>query len=61
MALPILLDTKGRVADNYGVRGFPAHILIDKNGLIRAFAPGYKNMTNKSGRNLIQFIMDNAD
>ncbi len=56
---PILLDKKGNVAREYGVRGTPAHFLIDNNGVIRAYASGFKNMNSKSARKLIEFIMEN--
>ena len=58
MTFPVLLDTKGKVADGYGIRGMPAHFLVDKKGLIRAYAPGYKDMMSRSSLNLIRFIME---
>jgi len=58
MLFPILLDKKGRVADDYGVRGTPAHFLIDQKGDIKAFAPGFKDWKSKKSRNLIQFMID---
>ena len=56
---PVLLDITGEVAGQYGIRGTPAHFLVDKKGILRAFAPGYKNMASKESRNLIKFVMDN--
>ncbi len=60
ISFPVLLDTTGDVADNYGVRGTPAHLLIDKNGEVKAFATGYKDFKAKSSQRLIQHIIDNT-
>ena len=58
MPFPVLLDFKGQVARDYGIRGTPAHFLIDRKGDIKAFAPGAKNWKSKASRNLIQFMID---
>lgn len=55
---PVLMDVNAKVASNYGIRGTPAHYLIDKKGIIRAYAPGYKNAADKKTINLIRFLMD---
>ena len=58
MPFPILLDVNGKVALDYGIRGTPAHFLIDQSGDIKAFALGYKNLANKKTYKLIQFLID---
>jgi hypothetical protein len=58
MPFPILLDIKGKLADEYGVRGTPAHFLIDRKCNIKAFASGYKDWKSKKSKNLIQFMID---
>ena len=58
MPFPILLDIEGKLADEYGIRGTPAHFLIDRKGGIKAFAQGYKNLKSKESINLIQFMID---
>lgn len=32
---PILLDTDGKVAQMYGVRGLPTYLIIDANGIVK--------------------------
>ncbi len=54
----ILLDTKGKVFQKYGFRGTPAHLLIDKKGIIRAFLPGYKEMYSNEMVKLLDFLMN---
>jgi peroxiredoxin len=58
MPFPVLMDPKGKVARSYGVRGTPAHFLIDQEGDIRGFAIGYKDWKNKKIHDLIQFLID---
>lgn len=58
MPFAVLLDPQGKVALDYGIRGTPAHFLIDQNGDIKAFAPGFKNWKSKESSNLIQFMID---
>ena len=35
LSLPVLLDTKSKVADKYGIRGIPTTFFIDGNGVIQ--------------------------
>jgi hypothetical protein len=34
---PILLDSRGELADTLGVRGVPTNVVVDSDGTIRAF------------------------
>ena len=58
LPFPIVLDSKGKVFQQYGFRGTPAHLLIDKKGIIRAFLPGYKKMYSKEILTLLEFLMN---
>lgn len=53
---PVLLDFKADVAAEYGVRGTPAHYLIDKKGLISAFSFGGKDWEDEKAVSLIDFL-----
>ncbi len=35
LSLPVLLDTRNKVADKYGIRGIPTTFFIDGNGVIQ--------------------------
>jgi thiol-disulfide isomerase/thioredoxin len=41
LAWPTLVDTSGRIAAVYGLKGVPAFIVIDRNGTIRSVSIGY--------------------
>jgi len=58
MTFPVLLDPKGQVAGMHGIRGTPAHFLIDNNGLFAAFSPGYINWDKKNPQRLIQHLIN---
>lgn len=58
MTFPVLLDTKAEVSTKFGIRGTPAHLIIDRKGDIKAFASGFKDLNSKASRNLIQFLVD---
>jgi alkyl hydroperoxide reductase subunit AhpC len=59
MTFPVLLDTKGEVAREYSIRGTPAHFLINKNGMVKAFSIGFKDLGSKTSQNLIRFMIEN--
>ena len=58
LSLPVLLDTKGKVARNYGVRAHPAHFLIDRSGDLIGIAPGARDWTDAESRNLIRLLVE---
>ena len=58
MTFPILLDFDGKVEKQYGVRGHPAHFLINRQGEMIGKALGERNWANARNRNLIQFLLD---
>jgi peroxiredoxin len=40
LSLPVLLDTEGKVAEQYGIRGIPTSFFIDKDGIIKEMRVG---------------------
>ncbi len=58
LSLPVLLDTDGKVAQDYGVRAHPAHFLIDRNGNLIGIAPGARDWTDAANRNLIRLLVE---
>ena len=57
-SFPVLLDPDGKVADKYGVKGFPAHFLINRKGDLVAAALGAKDWERVETKNLIRFLVD---
>ena len=57
MPFPVILDTDGKVAKSYGVRGVPAHFIIDRKGKLIGKAMGAKDWTSVESRNLIRFLV----
>ena len=39
--LPILLDSKGEVSDQYRLRGLPNNFFIDREGVLQSFQLGF--------------------
>ena len=54
---PVLLDADGKVAAEYGVRGYPAHYLINRQGKVLAIGFGAKNWERKESKNLIRHLV----
>ncbi len=54
----MLLDLKAQVAGNYGVRGTPAHLLLNHEGKMIAGSPGFVNWKEKKAQRLIQSMID---
>jgi peroxiredoxin len=57
LPFPVLLDTRGRVAHDYGIRGHPAHFLVNREGDLVAMTVGARDWTSKKNRNLIRFLL----
>lgn len=38
---PALVDTDGKITAGYGLKGVPAFVVIDRNGIIRSVSTGY--------------------
>jgi len=57
LPFPILLDTDGSVAENYGIRSHPIHFLIDRQGKIIGKVMGARNWASIESRDLIRFLV----
>jgi len=53
----VLTDTKMMSAAMYGVRGFPTTFLIDREGVIKYKAPGFREWSSSSSRTLIDELI----
>jgi peroxiredoxin len=58
LPFPVLLDTDGKVAYDYGIRSHPAHFLIDREGKLIGVAMGARDWASVESRNLIGFLVD---
>jgi peroxiredoxin len=56
LPFPVLLDTEGKVAAQYGIRAHPAHFLLDREGKMIGAAMGARNWASDESRNLIRFL-----
>ncbi len=54
---PILLDTDGSVAEDYGVRAHPIAFLINTDGKLLGVAPGYREWDRKEMKALIRSLL----
>jgi peroxiredoxin len=57
LPFPVLLDTKGTVAYEYGIRAHPAHFLVNRNGELVAMTMGARNWNSNKNQNLIRFLL----
>ena len=55
---PVLLDSRGRVANMYGVRAFPTTFLIDREGKTVGEAIGAINWASKDSFDLMKHLLD---
>ena len=56
--LSVLLDPDGAIANAYGIRGYPTHYLIDRQGNLVGAALGPKDWESKEAGNLIRHLVD---
>ena len=54
---PILLDTDGSVARDYGVRAHPVHFIIDRQGQMIGKVMGARNWASVESRDLIRSLI----
>jgi peroxiredoxin len=57
LPFPILLDTDGSVARNYGIRSHPVHFLIDRQGKIIGKVMGARDWASAESRDLIRSLV----
>lgn len=58
MPFPVLLDSDGSVASAYGIRGIPAHFIIDRNGKILGAATGPRGWESDASLKLFRHLID---
>ncbi|MGQ9628898.1 MAG: TlpA family protein disulfide reductase [bacterium] len=58
LTFTVLLDTRGRVASQYGVRGIPATFIIDREGNAIGFAEGARDWASDASFRLFEFLLD---
>lgn len=44
IALPVVVDETGEIAQKYFISGFPTSVFIDKNGILKGGVVGYRQM-----------------
>jgi len=57
LTFPVLLDTSGKVARDYGVRAHPVHYLIDGQGELIGMVRGARDWVSAENRNLIRHLI----
>ena len=57
---PVLLDKSGSVATTYGIRGIPAHFIIDQKGKILGAATGPRGWDSKESLKLFRYLIDHG-
>jgi len=58
---PVLLDSRGRVGKNYGVRFYPTTFLIDLQGKVVGKAVGAREWASKDSLDLIKYLLDKKE
>jgi len=53
----VLTDTKTESAAVYGVRGFPTTFLLDRDGVIKYKAPGFREWSSSDSREIIDKLI----
>jgi peroxiredoxin len=61
LSFPILLDSKGAVASQYGVRAHPVAFLVDINGKVIGVAQGFRKWDRKEMKTLVSSLMARTD
>jgi peroxiredoxin len=61
LSFPILLDSNGAVAREYGVRNHPVAFLIDTEGNVLGRAVGYREWDRKEMKALISSLMPRVE
>jgi len=53
-----MLDPRGEVSMLYGISVTPSTLLLNRNGLIVGWGPGYRDWSSKNGHNLIKKLLE---
>lgn len=55
---PVLLDSRGKVANMYDLRAYPTSFLIDREGKVVGKAVGAREWASKDSFDLIKYLLD---
>jgi thioredoxin-related protein len=58
IALPVLLDKDGKVANTYAVRSHPDHFFIDRKGKFIGKTVGARDWTSTKNKDLIRYLVE---
>jgi peroxiredoxin len=58
IALPVLLDKDGKVANTYGVRSHPHHFFINREGEFIGKTVGARDWQSAKNRDLIRYLVE---
>ena len=58
---PVLLDSRGKVANMYDVRAYPTSFLIDREGKVVGKAVGAREWASKDSFDLIEYLLDKKE
>lgn len=58
LPFPVILDSDGKVTRGYGIKGHPAHFLINGDGKMIGTAVGARDWTGREIRDLVRFLVD---
>jgi peroxiredoxin len=58
LTFPAVLDPEMEVARRYGVFGIPMTFLIDREGIIRAREPGFRDWTTPESRRKLEELLE---
>jgi peroxiredoxin len=61
IALPVLLDKDGKVANTYAVRSHPDHFFINRKGELVGKTVGARDWQSAKNRDLIRYLLDQND
>lgn len=58
---PVLLDSRGKVANIYSARSYPTTFLIDREGKVVGKAVGARKWASKGSFDLIKYLLDKKE
>jgi peroxiredoxin len=61
LSFPILLDSKGAVASQYGVRAHPVAYLVNMEGKLVGAAQGFRKWDRKEMKTLVSSLMSRTE
>ncbi len=57
LTFPIVIDRDGELAQGYGVRFTPTHVLVDRAGVTRAAGAGARDWNGPLGRAAVELLL----